>query len=78
MKTGPIDFMPARLLVQRFMRDKSGATVVEYGMIVAVLSVVLIATFGAIGETTRDDVFGAVSRTLEAVLAESGSGGDGS
>jgi len=45
-------------------------------MIVAILSVIIIAGFGAIGETTRDDIFGAVVRTLDAVLAMSG--GDGS
>ncbi|ASP36933.1 hypothetical protein CHH27_17230 [Labrenzia sp. VG12] len=48
----------------------------EYTMIVAVLSIITIGAFTAIGETMRDDVFGAVVSTLDAVLATSG--GDGS
>jgi pilus assembly protein Flp/PilA len=77
LKTGPIDFRPASLLVRRFLRDQSGATAMEYGMIVAILSVIIIAGIGAIGETTRDDIFGAVVTALDTVLAMAGSGGGG-
>ncbi|GAB4524436.1 MAG: hypothetical protein Tsb0019_26440 [Roseibium sp.] len=73
VKTGSCNFTPARLLVQRFLRDERGATTMEYGMIVAILSVVIIAGIGAIGETTRDEVFGAVVTALNTVLAMGGS-----
>jgi pilus assembly protein Flp/PilA len=33
-------------MLRRFMEDESGATVIEYGLIVAVLSLVIIAGFG--------------------------------
>ncbi|WP_269585307.1 Flp family type IVb pilin [Roseibium sp. Sym1] len=76
LKTGPIDFRPARRLVLRFLHDERGATAMEYGMIVAIIGIIIIAGFGAIGETLRDDVFGAVVSTLDAVLAtDGGSGG---
>lgn len=75
MKNRPISFRPAKLLLRRFLRDESGATAMEYTMIVAVLSIITIGAFTAIGETMRDDVFGAVVSTLDSVLATSG--GDG-
>ncbi|MBN9066147.1 MAG: Flp family type IVb pilin [Rhizobiaceae bacterium] len=33
-------------MLRQFMEDESGATVIEYGLIVAVLSLVIIAGFG--------------------------------
>lgn len=53
----------------RFVRDESGATAMEYGMIVALLSVIIIAGIGAIGETTRDQVFGAIINSINVVLS---------
>lgn len=41
-------------------------------MIVAILSVIIIAGIGGIGETMRDDIFGAVVNTLDTVLGMSG------
>ncbi|MBO6510754.1 MAG: Flp family type IVb pilin [Roseibium sp.] len=56
-------------LLNRFVRDESGATAMEYGMIVAILSVIIIAGIGAIGQTTRDQVFGAVINSINVVLS---------
>ena len=36
-------------LVSRFVRDESGATAIEYGLIAALISVVIIAVLGTIG-----------------------------
>ena len=36
-------------LVSRFVRDESGATAIEYGLIAALISVVIIAVLGSIG-----------------------------
>lgn len=50
--------------LQRFANDQTGATTIEYGLIVALISVVLLITLTAIGESIRDDVFGAVVSAL--------------
>jgi pilus assembly protein Flp/PilA len=36
-------------LVSKFMRDESGATAIEYGLIAALISVVIIATLTLVG-----------------------------
>ncbi len=64
MKNGSIDFEPARRLAVRFLRDERGATALEYGMIVGFISIVVIGALGIIGETMRDDIFGAVVSAL--------------
>jgi len=38
-----------RLLVERFVRNESGATAIEYGMIAALIAAVVIGTISAIG-----------------------------
>ncbi len=35
--------------VSRFMKDESGATAIEYGLIVALIAVVIITVIGLIG-----------------------------
>jgi len=35
--------------VSRFMQDESGATAIEYGLIVALIAVVIITAFSSIG-----------------------------
>jgi pilus assembly protein Flp/PilA len=36
--------------VTRFLKDESGATAIEYGLIAALIAVVLVASLGALGE----------------------------
>ena len=51
-------------LVTRFIKDESGATAIEYGLIAALISVALIAGAKAIGEgldTKFNEVSSAVS-----------------
>jgi len=36
-------------IFNRFMKDESGATAIEYGLIAALIAVVIITTLGAIG-----------------------------
>ena len=38
-----------KAIVKRFVRDESGATAIEYGLIAAGISVVIIATVQALG-----------------------------
>jgi pilus assembly protein Flp/PilA len=42
--------------VKRFMRDEEGATAIEYGLIVGLIAVVLIAVFASLGGSL-DDLF---------------------
>jgi len=50
-------------LVTRFIKDESGATAIEYGLIAALISVALIAGAKAIG-TNLDSKFKAVSTAV--------------
>jgi pilus assembly protein Flp/PilA len=52
--------------VTRFLKDESGATAIEYGLIAALIAVVLVASLGAVGDalsgaftTISDEVSGA-------------------
>jgi len=47
----------------RFVRDNSGATAIEYGLIAAGISVAIIATVNALG-TQLNTTFGSVSSQL--------------
>jgi pilus assembly protein Flp/PilA len=44
-------------LLQRFVADDHGATAVEYGIMVALIAVAIIATVGAVGIAVRDNLF---------------------
>ncbi|QDG75620.1 Flp family type IVb pilin [Labrenzia sp. PHM005] len=49
----------------RFLADRSGATMVEYGLMIAFISVAILITFVSIGETMRDDIFTAISDAMQ-------------
>jgi pilus assembly protein Flp/PilA len=49
--------------IQRFYKDESGATAIEYGLIAALVAVVLAAALGALG-TKLSGVFTTVSGKL--------------
>ncbi len=57
-------------LLRRFADDERGATATEYGLIVALISLAIMVTLGSIGETMRDDVFGAVASALDSSESE--------
>ncbi|RZJ25330.1 MAG: Flp family type IVb pilin [Brevundimonas sp.] len=40
--------------VSKFMSDESGATAIEYGLIAALIAVVIISAVTALGTTIRD------------------------
>lgn len=50
--------------VARFARDDSGAAAVEYGVLIALISLAIAGTLIAIGGQIRDGVFGAVSTAI--------------
>ncbi|HZL01177.1 MAG TPA: Flp family type IVb pilin [Caulobacteraceae bacterium] len=49
--------------VKGFMQDDSGATAIEYGLIVALIAVVIISAVTLVG-TTLSTKFGAVSTAI--------------
>ena len=51
-------------LVKRFAADESGATAIEYGLIAAGISVVIIAAVNGIG-TKLNTSFGSISTQLK-------------
>jgi Flp pilus assembly pilin Flp len=56
-----------QFLVNQFtwlIHDRSGATMVEYGLLVATLSIAILLTVGSIGETVRDDIFQVISNVM--------------
>ena len=53
-----------RKLVQRFARNKSGATAIEYGLIAAGISVAIIAVVQGLG-TNLNNTFSTVSSALQ-------------
>lgn len=38
-------------MIQKFFKDESGATAIEYGLIAALIAVVIIGTVGVLGGT---------------------------
>ena len=51
-------------LLSRFVKDKSGATAIEYGLIAAGISVAIIATVQALG-TNLNTTFSNVSTAIK-------------
>jgi len=48
--------------VTRFLKDESGATAIEYGLIAALIAVVLVTAIGAVGDSLK--------ATFETIQAE--------
>ena len=57
--------------VTRFMKDESGATPIEYGLIAALIAVVIVGTLQLIGPKLNGTF-----QTIEGALPEAGGGGD--
>ena len=51
------------LATRRFMRDEEGVTAIEYGLIAALIAVLIIANVRAIGEALQA-TFGTVAEAL--------------
>jgi pilus assembly protein Flp/PilA len=61
---------------RRFVKDDSGATAIEYGLIAALVSVAIIITLGALGDNLNL-TFTSVSDALEGAAGGAGAGGTG-
>ena len=53
-----------KTLVSRFVKDESGATAIEYGLIAAGISVAIIAVVNGLG-TKLNTTFGSISSQLK-------------
>lgn len=58
-----------------FLKDESGATAIEYGLIAALVSVAAITALTAMGESLAS-MFGFVSTELEKAVDTAGAGPD--
>jgi len=56
-------------LIQRLIKDESGATAIEYGLIAGLVAVAIIAALSALG-TSLTDLFTSVSDELDGAIAE--------
>jgi pilus assembly protein Flp/PilA len=54
-----------KALVQKFLKDESGAAAIEYGLIAAGIALAIIAMVGKLG-TTLNGVFDSVNTGLKA------------
>ena len=52
--------------IERFTQDRRGATAIEYGLIAALISVVIIGTLAVTG-TQLNDTFNFVATTLQKI-----------
>lgn len=52
-------------LLTRFAKDTSGATAIEYGLLVAVLSIALISSYKLIGDS-NNSVWGDMTNSFDA------------
>ncbi|MGJ3259097.1 MAG: Flp family type IVb pilin [Rhodospirillales bacterium] len=60
--------------IRKFIKDESGATAIEYGLIAALVSVAAIIALKAMG-TSLDTMFTSVSNELNEASAGAGGGG---
>ena len=61
--------MPAR--VSAFVRDESGATAIEYGLIVATVTLIVVGTWRSMGDSLSN-LFTTVSGVISASVSSAG------
>ena len=55
--------------IKNFFKDESGASAVEYGLLVALIAVVIIVAVTALGNTAQQPAFDVGSRQLSTLTA---------
>lgn len=53
-------------MIKRFLKDESGATAIEYGLIAALISIVVIGALGTVGDNLGN-VFNDIANELTGV-----------
>jgi pilus assembly protein Flp/PilA len=64
-------------IVRKFVKNESGATAIEYGLIAALVSVAAIGALTQVGGSLKS-IFGVVSTNLDAAATSAQSAGGGS
>jgi len=59
-----MEFTPMKNLIARFVKDESGATAIEYGLIAAGISLAIIAAVNGLG-TTLNAKFTSINSSLK-------------
>lgn len=62
-------------ILSRFVKDESGATAIEYGLIAAIVSVGIITVLGEVS-SGLNTAFGKIATDLTAAANEAAAGGD--
>ena len=57
-------FLFAKLAVSRFLADQRGATAIEYGLMAALIGMVIIGTVFSIGQGIKDTLYGRITNAL--------------
>jgi pilus assembly protein Flp/PilA len=52
--------------MKNFTRDNSGATAIEYGMIAALIAMVIITGIGTVGSTLSSNFYGKIAAAVTA------------
>ncbi|MDP6389518.1 MAG: Flp family type IVb pilin [Alphaproteobacteria bacterium] len=60
--------------IRKYVKNESGATAIEYGLIAALVSVAAVVALQALG-TSLNDMFTTVSTTLDSATTSAGGGG---
>ena len=53
-------------LIKRVVKDRSGATAIEYGLIAALVAVAIISGLGSLGTNLNSSVFGTAANVAAA------------
>jgi pilus assembly protein Flp/PilA len=62
-------------LFTRFLKDESGATAIEYGLIAAIVSVAIIAALNLVGDNLGN-VFNSIGEELQGAIGPEAPAGD--
>jgi pilus assembly protein Flp/PilA len=57
----------AKSAVGRFLADQRGATAIEYGLMVALIGMAIIATVFSTGQGIKDTLYGRITNALAAM-----------
>lgn len=55
-------------VLARLLKDESGATAIEYGMVAASITVAIVATLSTIGATLQGDWYEPIGRAIDAAV----------
>ncbi len=57
-------------LVMRFLHEEDGATAIEYGLLIATLSIAIVGTVRSIGEKISTNLYDSVDSELTTAIGE--------